>query len=129
MPLLTRFATLDRLALSRAGAGAVMLTRPCLLPGLLGVDPATSAAMTWTTQMLGARELALGLGAWAAVRDGEPRSTRLWVLAGMVSDVVDALAIGTAVASGRLSRPAGVAAVAVAAGVAALQAQALARGM
>jgi hypothetical protein len=124
--------TAERLALSRAGVGAVMLTRPRLVPGLLGVDSATSARMGWAMQMLGAREMALGLGTWSALRSGDARAARLWLAAGVLSDAVDALTVGAAVVRGRLSAGAGSALVAVAGaatalGVQAVRAQAVAR--
>ena len=121
---LHRAVTVERLALGRAGAGTAMLARPRLLPEALGVDSATSARMSWAVQMLGARELALGVGTWAALRTGDARAARLWLVAGALSDAVDAVAVGAAVARGRLSAGTGSAVVAVAAVATALGAQA-----
>ena len=90
------------LALTRTGVGAVMLARPRLLPQVLGVDSAASARTSWVVQMLGAREVAMGLGGLAA---GRRRDARLWIAAGALSDAVDALVIGSAAVRGRLSRP------------------------
>ena len=118
-------ATVEHLALARAGVGAVMITRPRLIPGALGVDSATSSRMGWAVQMLGAREIGLGLGTWAALRSGDARAARLWLAAGVLSDAVDALAVGAAVVRGRLSAGSGSALVAVAATATALGAQAL----
>ena len=108
--------SVERLSLGRAAAGVSMITQPRLLPRLLGVDSAAAARMSWTTQMLGAREVALGLGAFVALRRQEPRAARLWLLAGVLSDAVDALAVGAAVAQGRVSKITGPALVGIAGG-------------
>ena len=123
--LLDGVLTLERLALGRAGAGTVMLTRPRLLPGLLGVDSATASRTSWVVQMVGARELALGLGTWVAVRRGDVPAARLWVAAGLLSDAVDAAVVASAVGRGRLSAGPGAAVVTVAGTAAALQSAAL----
>jgi peptide-methionine (R)-S-oxide reductase len=95
------------LALARVGIGAAMIARPRLVPGVLGVDSATSARMGWSTQMLGVREVALGAGAVIALRSTDGPAARLWLAAGMLCDTADALAIGGAVLKGRLSKPVG----------------------
>ena len=107
-------ATPAHLAVGRAGAGAVMVLRPRLLPGLLGVDSATATRVAWSVQMLGARELALGLGTLAAAQ-ADRRGTRLWVAAGVLCDAVDVLALAGALARGRVRKGAGTAALGVAA--------------
>lgn len=119
---LTGLATPARLAAGRTGAGVVMLARPRLMPQTMGVDSASATKTAWVVQMLGAREVALGLGTLASLRAGRLRSggpgatrlgagelgaTRTWVAAGVVCDALDVLAVGAAVLSGRLSRPAG----------------------
>lgn len=114
------------LALGRAGAGVGMVTRPAALPTALGVDRATADRMTWTVQMLGAREIALGLGAWAALRRGDDRAARLWLAAGLLCDATDAVTVGAAVGRGRIATAPGAALVAVATTSAAAQAAALA---
>ena len=106
--------SVERLSLGRAAAGVSMITRPTMLPGLLGVDSAAATRMGWSTQMLGAREVALGLGTFVALRKGVGRSARLWLMAGLLSDAVDALAVGAAVARGRVSKVTGGGVVAVA---------------
>ena len=68
--------------------------------------------------MLGAREVAPGLGALAALRSGDRAAARSWVAAGALCDALDVLAVGAAVASGRLSKPVGGAVVASALGAA-----------
>jgi peptide-methionine (R)-S-oxide reductase len=104
----------ERLALSRTAVGVTMITRPRTLPRVLGVDSATASRMAWSAQMLGAREVALGLGAFVALRRPDRRAARLWLLAGLLSDAVDALAVGAAAAQGRVSKVTGTGLVAVA---------------
>lgn len=141
MPLLTRPTTPRRsaglvtavtgrltpfhVALGRSGAGTAMLVRPRLMPQLLGVDSATSARVAWSVQMLGARELALGLGTMIALRSPQRHGSRLWVAGGLLSDAVDALAVSGALAKGRVSKGGGLAAVGVALGAVAIGARAL----
>lgn len=106
--------SVERLSVGRAAAGVSMIARPRMLPTTLGVDSAAATRMSWVTQMLGAREVALGAGTWAALRHGDRRATRLWLYAGLLSDAVDAIAIGAAVAQGRVSKVTGGAVVAIA---------------
>lgn len=120
--MLAQLCTPRSLATARAAVGVIMLTRPGLLPAVLGVDRATRERMSWALQMLGAREVALGAGALLARK--EPR---LWYTAGLLSDAVDAVAVTSALRSGRVSAPAGPALVAIAAGAVGIQADALRR--
>lgn len=117
----------EPLALGRAVVGVTLLTRPDLLPGLLGVDPPTSRRVSWVLQMLGAREVALGAGSAVAGRADGPAAHRTWLAAGMLCDAVDAVALAAAVGSGRVRRGSGLAVVVVAAGAVAVQADGLAR--
>jgi hypothetical protein len=126
--LLTRLLTVESLSIGRAAAGVSMVARPRMLPTSLGVDSAAAARTAWVTQMLGAREIALGLGTLVASRGSDRRAARLWLYAGLLSDAVDALAVGTAVAQGRVSKAAGGALVAVAGGAVATQLLALDEG-
>ena len=121
--VLTRPVRLPRstpllLAAGRTAIGSVMLARPTLLTRSLGVDATTARRTAWLTQMLGARELALGLGAVAAGRGGA-EAARLWVLAQAVSDTGDALALAVATGKGHVPRLRGLLVVATAAGAAA----------
>ena len=118
---LARVATGKRLALGRAGIGASMVVRPRLVPGLLGVDSATSTRMSWAMQMLGAREVALGLGSWAALRSDDTKGARLWLAASALLDGLDAVLVGTALLRGRVSTVTGTGVVATAALAAALE--------
>ena len=96
-----------RLAAGRTGAGVVMLARPRLMPQTLGMDSASAARGSWVVQMLGAREIALGLGTLASLRSDDRRATRTWLTAGVLCDGLDAVVVGAAVLSGRLSKPVG----------------------
>jgi hypothetical protein len=118
-------ATPAHLALGRAGAGAVMVVRPRALPQLLGVDSATATRVGWAVQMLGARELALGLGTLAALRRPDRPASRTWLAAGVLCDAVDVLAVGGALARGRVRKGSGGAVLAIALGAVALGARAL----
>jgi hypothetical protein len=109
-----------QLALGRTGAGSMMVLRPRVLPQLLGVDSATARRMSWTVQMLGAREVALGLGTLTALRRPDGAAARTWVAAGVLCDAVDVLAVGGALLRGRLRTGSGGAVLAVAAGAVAL---------
>ena len=136
MPLLTRLstprpsalvasATPARLAVGRTGAGVVMLARPRLMPQTMGVDSASAAKTGWVVQMLGARELALGLGTLAALRSRDSRAARTWVQVGVLCDGLDVLTVGAALAAGRLSKAVGGAVVLTALGAALAGLQAL----
>jgi hypothetical protein len=124
----TNALTVERLSLARAIAGVSMITQPRALPRLLGVDSAAAGRMAWTTQMLGAREVGLGLGAFVALRRPDRRAARLWLLAGLLSDAVDAVAVGAAVVQGKVSKVTGPALVGVAGGAVAVQLDALQAG-
>lgn len=113
---LSQAATPARLALGRTGAGAVMVARPRLMPQTMGVDSASAVKTAWVVQMLGAREIALGLGTLAALRSRDTRTARTWLAAGVLSDAVDVLAVGAAVLKGRVSKPVGGAVVLTALG-------------
>lgn len=119
--MLTRLSDPRGLAAGRTAAGVMMLTRPGLLPATLGVDRASADRMGWVVQMLGAREVALGLGALVA-------PSRAWHAAGVFSDAVDALAVGTALRRGRVGTAAGGGVVAVAVAAVAIGVAALGRG-
>lgn len=107
-------ASVGQLALGRAGVGASMIVRPRMMPQMLGVDSATATRVGWAVQMLGAREVAVGLGTFASVRGGDRRATRTWVAAGVLCDAVDALAMTGALLRGRISKGAGAATLVVA---------------
>jgi hypothetical protein len=102
------------LAAARAGLGVAALVSPALIarPWVGGeVGPAGEArgpAARVLGRALGARDLALGLGALAALQGGAPGGTRtapgagaapgagVWIGAGALSDSLDVLATATA---------------------------------
>ena len=107
-------ATPARLALARTAAGTTMVVRPRILPQALGLDSATAARTAWVVQMLGAREIALGLGTFTALRRPDRADSRLWIAGGVLSDAVDAVAVVGALLQGRVSKGAGLGLVAMA---------------
>ena len=117
--------SVDQVSLVRTGIGVGMLTRPKTVPQLLGVDSAAATRMSWATQMLGVREVSLGLGTFVALRRGDSRAARLWLLAGLLADGVDALVLSAAVARGKVSRPAGIGVIGLAGGAVYAQVEAL----
>lgn len=129
--LLDRLLDPSGLALGRTAVGVWMLASPTALPRAAGVDRASAERVTWVVHMLGAREVALGLGAWTARRrarrTGDVRAERLWLAAGLLCDAVDAVAASSATASGRAGRAPGAVGVAVATTAVGIQARALAR--
>lgn len=106
--MLHRLLSTRAVAIGRTGVGATLLVRPRLLPELLGVDSASSARSSWALQMLGGREVALGVGALAS------QHSRLWTAAGLLADLTDAVVIGSSAARGRLRASTGLVSVVVA---------------
>lgn len=117
--MLHRLLTPRTLAAGRTGVGSVLLLRPRLVPAALGVDSATATRTSWAVQMLGAREIALGIGGLVG------KESRLWTAAGLFADATDMLVIGTAVARGRVRVSTGLMSVAVAGTAVAVGADAL----
>ena len=115
-------------AVGRVAVGAVLLARPQLLPRTVGIDSATAARTSWQLQMLGAREVALGLGTLHELRRGDTRASRLWLAAGLLSDATDALVVTAALRRGQMSRLPGLAAVAVAVSAVAIQGHTIVQG-
>ena len=124
---LSRRATPSRLSVGRCVAGTVMTLRPSLVPTRLGVDPVSASRTAWAVQMLGARDLALGVGTLLSLRSGDDRGSRLWLAAGMFSDAVDAVAVSAAIGRGTVRPAAGATTVATALGAVAIAAAALGR--
>lgn len=93
----------EHMALVRCGVGIVLLARPRCVVDVLGGAPALTPAGDWSTRMLAAREVALGLGAVAAARKDDGRA-RTWSAAGALCDAVDAVLMTAALRSGRLGR-------------------------
>ncbi len=116
-----RLADVGRLlGLGRLGIGLVAATFPVAAVRSVGLDTATAARVAWLSRMLGARDGALGAGTLAA-----GRAWRLspvtgpgyapWLVAGVASDTVDAVAMVAAVRARRVDRLRGSLGAAVAA--------------
>jgi hypothetical protein len=107
-----------QLATGRTAAGAAILALPVLSARLLGADSATAKRISWLTRMMAVRDAAIGAGGVAAIRG--KHSATPWVLAGAVSDAVDAIVVAEALRQGRAKGVTAAAVVPVAAGAAAL---------
>lgn len=119
----------DRLArqigLARAGLGASLLAAPVPVIRLVGIDTATARRMAWVTRLAAARDLALGLGTVAAVRDaGAGRDAARWLAIGAAADLADTAILTAALRAGRFGRIRGSVMIAAAVGGAALGAAA-----
>src|SRR5512135_1817515 len=88
-PLVTRHRLARGIALLRVAVGTALLTRPDLLPSVLGVDRVTARRLSWAGQMLGARDLGLGAGALAT----GVAARRTWLLTQVLVDAVDGVAL------------------------------------
>jgi len=76
---------------SRIALGVAVLARPEMLVRAMRVDAATARRTAWLSRMLGARDLALGLGTLLVLtRGGEHRP---WLMASGFADAVDAAAV------------------------------------
>jgi hypothetical protein len=92
---------LGLLASSRCAVGVAALTRPVDAARLGGIDRGSAERLAHLARLLGARDIALGAGLLVTLaRDGDTAS---WVWAGVLSDTLDALIIGSATARGRLT--------------------------
>ncbi|HZG95598.1 MAG TPA: hypothetical protein VEZ46_12910 [Mycobacteriales bacterium] len=103
------------LGVGRVAAGSLFLARPAAFARLLGVDSVTSGRLAWQSQMIGAREIGLGLGLLAALR----RNPAPWLLAGALADGVDSYAFTARARAGDVRPGVGYGLGAVAAGAAA----------
>ncbi|MGE5764168.1 MAG: hypothetical protein ACM3ZF_09915 [Mycobacterium leprae] len=88
-PLVTHRTLARGIALLRVAVGTALLTRPELLPRLLGVDRVTARRLRWAGQMLGGRDLGLGAGALAT----DVAARRRWLLTQVAVDAVDGAAL------------------------------------
>jgi hypothetical protein len=103
------------LGAGRVMLGSLFLARPEAFARLLGVDSATAGRLDWQGQMIGAREIGLGVGLLASLR-GNPRP---WLLAGALADGVDAYAFTSGARAGKVRPGLGYGLSALAAGAAA----------
>jgi len=85
---------------ARVAVGAIFMAAPVSSVRLLGLDTATAARITWLARMTAARDAVLGAGTVvsSARRDGATP----WLLAGAVSDAVDAAVLTVALHEGRV---------------------------
>ena len=82
------------IGLGRVAIGAVFFTAPVTALRIVGADSATAARVTWLSRMTAARDVVLGAGTTQAASGGGGAG---WLLAGAVSDAVDAVALAQAV--------------------------------
>lgn len=89
------------MSLGRAGFGLVLLVRPRTVSrGWLGEEAAAQPSSDLLARMVGARDVAVGVGGALAVARGQ--RSRGWVEAGVFSDIADTLV--TAALGPRLPR-------------------------
>jgi hypothetical protein len=98
----------------RIALGVAVLARPETLVRAYRVDAATARRVSWLVRMLGARDLALGVGTLHALtRGGQPRP---WLALAALADAVDAAALTMAVRRQQVAVAPGVLSVGAAAG-------------
>ena len=79
--------------------GVGFLLAPVASVRILGMDSATAKRVTYLARMAAVRDASIGAGTLVSARPGG------WLLAGAVSDAVDAVVIADAVRSGRAGGP------------------------
>lgn len=104
------------IGVGRVALGTVFFVAPTVSVRILGVDAATAARMRFLARMTAVRDLGLGAGTLAA---GRGRAAAPWLIAGGLADVVDGVAIATAMRTG-VARGAPAALIAVGASAAGL---------
>lgn len=80
--------------------GAIFLTAPVASVRILGLDTATAARVAWLARMTAVRDTVLGAG--TVVSSGRRRGAGGWLLAGAVSDAVDAGVLAAALRDGKV---------------------------
>ena len=101
------------IGLGRLAVGGGFLLAPVTSVRILGMDTATAKRVTYLARMAAVRDVSIGVGTLASTRPSG------WLLAGALSDAVDAAVVADAIRSGRAGGPtarlvvAGAAAVAV----------------
>lgn len=106
------------IGLTRTAVGAIFITAPVTALRVVGVDTATAARVSWLSRMTAARDGVLGAG--TACTAASRRGSAGWLLAGALSDAVDAVALAGAVRQRRAGGFGAIAMVAAAAGTAAV---------
>lgn len=89
-------AVVPATAALRISFGLGLLARPQLLARILGTDSVTAGRTAWLGRMIAGREIALGVGTLS----GSPGP---WLVAQMISDTADALAVGVALRNRQVS--------------------------
>jgi len=84
----------------RLAIGAIFLAAPVASVRLLGLDTATARRTTWLARMTAARDGALGAG--TLVSCAREDGAVAWLLAGSVSDAVDAAVLVAALREGKV---------------------------
>lgn len=101
-PFLTRLPSARTVGLSlgagRLAIGAIFLAAPVSSVRLLGLDTAAAARVTWLARMTAARDGVLGAG--TLVCSARQNGAGAWLLAGSVSDAVDAAVLAAALREG-----------------------------
>jgi hypothetical protein len=104
VPLSTRLPSARTIGVSvgagRVAIGAIFLAAPVTSVRILGLDTATAARITWLARMTAVRDTALGAG--AVVSAGRGKGGAGWLLAGSMSDAVDAAVLAAALREGKL---------------------------
>jgi hypothetical protein len=104
VPLLSRLPTARTIGLSigagRVAIGALFLAAPVTSVRMLGLDTATAARITWLARMTAVRDTVLGAG--TVVSSGRGKGGAGWLLAGSMSDAVDAAVLAAALREGKL---------------------------
>ena len=84
----------------RLAIGAIFLAAPVASVRLLGLDTATARRTTWLARMTAARDGVLGAG--TLVSCAREDGAVAWLLAGSVSDAVDAAVLVAALREGKV---------------------------
>lgn len=105
------------IGLGRVGIGAIFFAAPVTALRIVGADSATAKRVTWLSRMTAARDGVLGVGTAQATAAGGGAG---WLLAGAVSDAVDAVALAQAIRERRAGGIGAVGMVAAAVGTSAL---------
>ncbi|PZS15368.1 MAG: hypothetical protein DLM57_12890 [Pseudonocardiales bacterium] len=104
VPVLRRLPSARTIGLTvgagRAAIGAIFLAAPVSSVRLLGLDTATATRVTWLARMTAARDGVLGAG--TLVSSARREGAGGWLLAGSVSDAVDAVVLVAALRDGKV---------------------------
>lgn len=105
------------IGVGRLAIGTIFFAAPVTALRIVGADSATAQRVTWLSRMTAARDGVLGVGTAQAAADGGGAG---WLLAGAVSDAVDAVALAQAIRERRAGGIGAIGMVAAAAGTSAL---------